>query len=95
MIGYGMVDVAYLLTSSVDAVVLPALDIIMQHYHTHLMNRLEERGIDEERYIGYNKELMMRHLYIALGDWVRFMKGWGMWGNYEWAQHIAKSILLS
>jgi hypothetical protein len=37
---------------------------------------------------------MVQLLYqLAILDWVRFMAGWGVWGNYDWAISKATEIV--
>ncbi|KAM0704615.1 hypothetical protein Q7P35_008849 [Cladosporium inversicolor] len=41
----------------------------------------------------YDWELFVRHWETALVDWLRFQASWGFWGNTEWLEARARSIL--
>lgn len=42
---------------------------------------------------GYTREVMQRHYELCLLDYVRFMAGWGFWGNVSWASNRARAAL--
>ncbi|GAB4815396.1 hypothetical protein N2152v2_002442 [Parachlorella kessleri] len=87
--GFGVKDVVYLLASSVDAAVVqqhePAL---LEYYHSELVGRL-----GPEKGEAYTAEVMAQHYALALLDYVRFMAGWGFWGNVSWAKKKARQYL--
>ncbi|KAL7752408.1 Cut9-interacting protein scn1 [Sorochytrium milnesiophthora] len=70
--GYGVRDVAYLLASSADErVVAQHEDELLQVYY----GELTARGCN------YPWATMQWHYQLCLVDYMRFMAGWGMWGN--------------
>lgn len=42
---------------------------------------------------GYSYEALFSDYQVALCDYVRWMAGWGMWGNASWAQARARTFL--
>lgn len=41
----------------------------------------------------YPWDLFVMHWQVALIDWIRFQASWGFWGNTEWLEARARSIL--
>ncbi|KAJ3090343.1 hypothetical protein HK102_004034 [Quaeritorhiza haematococci] len=92
--GYGVRDVVYLLTSSVDGALLRSDEgerKLLEFYYQELMKNLELRGVNGRD--EYTFDEMWKHYEYALADYVRFMVGWGMWGNDRWACRRTKEIL--
>jgi thiamine kinase-like enzyme len=93
--GLGVRDIAYMLASSVDIDVLleeGGEQQLLRHYHSALTQQLREHGkaAAAQRY-GYG--VMVAQFEVCLVDYVRFMAGWGMWGNAEWASDRAREVL--
>lgn len=94
--GDGMKDVAYLLCSSTQRQVIQQSEgELLRHYHQTLLShlKLQQGGELEELEKKYPFTLMMERFELALLDYVRWMAGWGMWGNAEWAKKKAKLTL--
>jgi hypothetical protein len=93
--GLGMRDVAYMLSSSVDVDVLEhssGEQRLLQHYHASLQKQLGRHG-KEAAAKRYSSDVMTAQFELCLVDYVRFMAGWGMWGNAEWASQRARDVL--
>jgi aminoglycoside phosphotransferase (APT) family kinase protein len=91
--GYGVRDVAYLLCSSVDAQVVEQQEQqLLDHYHMQLQQQLKQAGKTAAAE-QYSREVMAVHYELCLLDYVRFMAGWGMWGNTRWATVKAKAAM--
>jgi hypothetical protein len=43
--------------------------------------------------VSYPRKLFVAHWKLSIVDWVRFMAGWGFWGNDRWATKRAKEIV--
>ncbi|KAG2500330.1 hypothetical protein HYH03_001906 [Edaphochlamys debaryana] len=94
---YGVRDVAYLLTSSVDSSDLErGYEGLMDHYHKQLSSQLSRQhgASGSAAAARYTPAVMRAHMDLALLDYVRFMAGWGMWGSgCEWAVARARALL--
>ncbi|PRP85844.1 DnaJ-like protein [Planoprotostelium fungivorum] len=92
--GYGAVDIAYLLASSADRSLLSGYRDLLSHYHTELSKKLRERNdLEGDSYVGYTMNVLLFHFRVAMADWIRFMEGWGQWGNHRWAQEIGRQAI--
>lgn len=94
----GAVDVAYLLATSVNPEVLDFEQrSLLQVYYDGLKSQLNHRVIrgDLKQSIvdKYSFSIFKKHFELAILDWVRFMDGWGMWGNVQWATDQAQEAL--
>ncbi|TPX65382.1 hypothetical protein SpCBS45565_g05214 [Spizellomyces sp. 'palustris'] len=91
--GYGAVDVAYFLATSVDSnIVETRLDELLDFYYMELVKKLTLRGMTAQA-DEYTPAILRTHFGWALVDWVRFIAGWGTWGNARWAEKTAKEVL--
>eukprot|EP00879_Flechtneria_rotunda_P025419 GHRR01027012.1.p1 GENE.GHRR01027012.1~~GHRR01027012.1.p1 ORF type:complete len:337 (+),score=117.66 GHRR01027012.1:452-1462(+) len=91
--GLGMRDVAYMLASSVDQdVVQQQEEQLLDHYHNELVGQLHNFG-KAAAAGSYTREVMKAQLDLCVADYVRFMAGWGMWGNHHWACRRARQVL--
>ena len=87
--GSGMKDVAYVFTSSLaPGIAEEHVDELLEYYHTELTNRLPPQAAEE-----YTQDVMRRHFDLAVADFVRFMAGWGAWGNTRWAEKITRNVV--
>jgi thiamine kinase-like enzyme len=43
--------------------------------------------------VSYPRPVFDAHWDLSVVDWVRFMAGWGYWGNDQWATRRAKEIV--
>lgn len=88
-------DIAYLFCAGVDIDVLEAgrgEQQLLQHYHSALLQQLRSNGKAEAAQ-QYSFDVMLAQFELCLVDYVRFMAGWGMWGNSEWASERAREVL--
>lgn len=91
--GFGVRDVAYLIASSVDEDVVEQQEQqLLRHYHAKLQRCLQEHG-KADAAKRYTFEVMAAHHELCLLDYVRFMAGWGWWGNARWAQRRARQVM--
>lgn len=87
--GLGAKDVAHFLVSSVDARVLERHeDELLGAYHAELAGLLPPG-----RAAAYPAEALRDDFDVAVADYVRFMAGWGYWGNVAWAERRARRVL--
>ncbi|KAI8820489.1 Ecdysteroid kinase-domain-containing protein [Fimicolochytrium jonesii] len=94
--GYGVsaVDVAYFLATSVHPRLLSETSEyeLLTVYNTEVRRCLRLRGLHVDA-----EDFTLSRLQIELGwaivDWVRFMAGWGTWGNSDWAEKKARLAL--
>lgn len=96
--GYGARDLVMLLVSSAqmpraqqDAVALEKR--ILELYHSWLLKYIEESPAARQGTAPYTLEQLQKHYELCLVDYVRFMAGWGMWGNSDYAESRAREIL--
>jgi aminoglycoside/choline kinase family phosphotransferase len=91
--GFGVRDVAYLIASSVDEDVVEKQEQqLLQYYHQKLQECLQAQGKADAAQ-RYTYDVMTAHFELCLLDYVRFMAGWGFWGNARWAQRRARQVL--
>ncbi|CAK4628834.1 hypothetical protein LEN26_011386 [Aphanomyces euteiches] len=89
--GLGARDVAYLLCSSASrSEVGAAADTNLRHYFETFLAVLADQGKNSH---GYTFEQFQAHFDWCLLDYVRFMAGWGYWGNYDWAISRTEALL--
>ncbi|KDO30876.1 hypothetical protein SPRG_04778 [Saprolegnia parasitica CBS 223.65] len=88
--GLGARDLAYLLCSSTSRSALRDLDALLQRYLDTFLSAMATLGKDPH---GYNLAKLKEHFHWCLLDYVRFMAGWGFWGNYDWAIAETKHLL--
>jgi hypothetical protein len=105
--GYGARDLVMLIASSVEmprpyshekAVLLERQ--ILEAYHQKLTQYLSSSGSGKGTVgVGaaepYTLAQLIQHYELCMVDYVRFMAGWGMWGNAQYAQSRAKEILFA
>lgn len=104
--GSGMKDVVYLFCSGLSARLLAQQEeVLLRHYHGQLIEGLRaaaggggSTGIADpaaaaEAVERYTYEAMLGDYRLALCDYVRFMAGWGFWGNTSWASTKARQFL--
>jgi thiamine kinase-like enzyme len=93
--GLGVRDLAYMFASAVDIDVLEAdggEEQLLRHYHSALQGELHRHGKADAAQ-RYSYEVMVAQFEACVVDYVRFMAGWGMWGNAEWASERAREVL--
>ncbi|KAK7423536.1 hypothetical protein QQX98_000994 [Neonectria punicea] len=101
-LGLGVCDLAKLFTCSVPIKMLTAGGTIwdelpMQDGERTLLGKYRETLLERipprKEAIDYPMEIFVRHWETALVDWCRFQASWGFWGNTEWLEARARSIL--
>ena len=93
--GLGVQDLVYFIGTSVDGSLLRKRggdEELLRFYYRELNQALSARGVNAETE-NYSFEVMKRQFEIALVDWMRFMAGWGTWGNARWVETSVRSIL--
>lgn len=91
-VGFGAQDVAYFVATSVRGRILAedgAEEALLRIYYEEVMAALTRRGVVE---VGYTWEVFVEQWEWALVDWMRFMAGWGCWGNAVWVERRVKAI---
>ena len=95
---YGIRDIVMLFISSIE---IPSYSYnynetlqyekkILEIYY----NKLKENLIKLNKECTYTFERLIQHYELALLDYLRFMLGWGIWGNNsKYAEHRVKEIL--
>lgn len=97
-ISLGVVDVAHTLATSANFKLLETCEEeLLSIYYDELMKGLKERfqrgEIFGDNIEQYTREVFRRHYGWAMMDWVRFMEGWGFWGNVQYALKVAEYAL--
>jgi serine/threonine protein kinase len=87
--GDAMKDVAYLFCSALESKTLQLHEEeLLQYYHEELCKQLPREAAE-----AYTVEIMKERLNLAICDFVRFMAGWGWWGNTSWASRKCRDHL--
>jgi Ecdysteroid kinase-like family len=87
--GDAMKDVAYLFCSALESKTLQQHEEeLLEYYHQELCKQLTEQAAE-----AYTLEIMKERLNLAICDFVRFMAGWGWWGNTGWASQKCRNHL--
>lgn len=96
--GYGVRDVGQLIVSSCDMPhpynhekALALETAILEYYYAKLLSYLKNYGRVSD--VQYSYDMLTKHYELCLVDYVRFMAGWGMWGNTEYAERRTEEIL--
>ncbi len=80
---------AYLLASSIQRRVLAQHErSLLRHYHAALVDRLSK-----EQAASYTVDVFREHFELSVADFVRFMAGWGHWGDSAWADRKTDAVL--
>ncbi|KAF3933639.1 hypothetical protein ABW19_dt0210464 [Dactylella cylindrospora] len=91
------VDLVYFIGTTVDRKLLRDLKGLLKIYYEELCRVYENipggsgKGLEEET--GYSFEALEEQWDVAIVDWMRFMAGWGVWGNWRWVEGQAKEIV--
>ena len=98
--GYGARDLAMLMVCAVDlktdnlACGIDMETEVLQLYYDELLSVLREVGaVVVETQATYTMSHLRGQYELALMDLVRFMAGWGMWGNCEYACRRVESLI--
>lgn len=91
-VGFGVQDVAYFVATSVQGRRLAeegGEEALLRLYYGEVVAALARRGVVDA---GYTWEVLVEQWEWALVDWMRFMAGWGCWGNAAWVERRVKAI---
>jgi len=99
--GYGVRDLVMMFVSSFDmprqyTAMLQAESEMLRVYHIKLSEYISQfsvNGLIPAPSQMYSLEQLTKHYELSLLDYVRFMAGWGMWGNTEYAEQRAMDLL--
>ncbi len=99
--GYGVRDLVMMFVSSFDmprqyTAMLQAESEMLRVYHIKLSEYIDQfsvNGLIPVPGQTYTLEQLTKHYELSLLDYVRFMAGWGMWGNMEYAEQRAMELL--
>ncbi|KAK6524869.1 hypothetical protein TWF281_011770 [Arthrobotrys megalospora] len=89
------VDLVYFIGTTVDRRLLGDLDQLLRTYYDELSRAYEivHDGKKLEEETGYSYDALREQWDIAVVDWMRFMAGWGFWGNWRWVRECAKAAV--
>ncbi|KAK6497534.1 hypothetical protein TWF481_011940 [Arthrobotrys musiformis] len=89
------VDLIYFLGTTVHRSLLPSLPSLLQFYYSSLKDFYfqthDGKNLEEET--GYSYEILLQQWDLAAVDWMRFMAGWGVWGNWRWVREQAQAAV--
>ncbi|KAI1826762.1 kinase-like domain-containing protein [Xylaria intraflava] len=99
-LGLGVCDLAKFFTCSVPVRMLTdededdvgSAELRMGDGERRLLERYRETLLDGADKT-YDWDTFVRHWETALVDWLRFQASWGFWGNTDWLESRARSIL--
>lgn len=78
-----------MLASSIQRQVLGQHEAsLLRHYHAALVDRLSA-----EHAAAYSFDVFQDHFELSVADFVRFMAGWGYWGESAWADRKTKAVV--
>ena len=66
---------------------------VLDLYYQCLCDEMSSRDDGDELMQSYTLSLLRGQYEIALMDMVRFLVGWGMWGNSNYARQRVKALL--
>ena len=89
--GYGVKDLVYFLSTGVKNMAQNEKELL-GYYHQELVSGLSRKENGVQLAEQYTKDIMMEHYELALVDWLRFMKGWGMWGDSRYVERRVDEI---
>ncbi|KAK6539983.1 hypothetical protein TWF694_008816 [Orbilia ellipsospora] len=89
------VDLVYFLSTTVDRRSLTNLEGLLREYFDELCDvYAKAHGGDKlDDGLGYTFDVLKKQWDVALVDWMRFMAGWGCWGNWRWVESSVKDII--
>lgn len=93
--GLGAQDLVYFIGTSIDGALLrkKGADVeLLDYYYQELKNALRARGLNADREL-FTFKILQSQFEVALVDWMRFMAGWGRWGNSGWVESNVRRIL--
>ncbi|KAL0633951.1 hypothetical protein Q9L58_007134 [Maublancomyces gigas] len=91
-VGFGVQDVVYFVATSVRGGRLAEEgeeEALLRLYYAEVVAALERRGVVD---VAYTWEVVVEQWECALVDWMRFMAGWGCWGNAAWVERRVRGI---
>lgn len=93
--GLGAQDLVYFIGTSVDGAILRKKggdEELLGYYYQELMQALNARNLSDASRL-FTLEVLEEQFEVALVDWMRFMAGWGRWGNATWVEGRVRKIL--
>ncbi|KAI8609312.1 kinase-like domain-containing protein [Chytriomyces sp. MP71] len=92
--GSGMKDIVYFIMTSLEeldeGIEAELLDWYFDCLQAMLQTRKDELLIGNDREL-FSRNVMMEHYELCCIDWLRFLKGWGLWGAVPFLEtHVAK-----
>lgn len=83
-------DLVFFLATSVDSRKLKDEEGLLAAYHAELVVALARNGGRGDG--KYTLDVLKEQWEWALVDWMRFLGGWGCWGNADWVIRRSKEI---
>ncbi|KAI9352934.1 Ecdysteroid kinase-domain-containing protein [Obelidium mucronatum] len=90
--GSGMKDVVYFLATSVYGMTPDYETEVLEFYWNRLQSALQRRSDMRDISRAYTLEVMNHHFELCLIDWLRFMNGWGFWGDATYVKSRVSDI---
>ncbi|KAG0621635.1 hypothetical protein M758_3G036300 [Ceratodon purpureus] len=93
--GLGAQDLVYFIGTSIDGAILRkngAHEELLNYYYQELKTALKLRNLNADKDL-FTFAVLKSQFEVALVDWMRFMAGWGRWGNAGWVESNVRSIL--
>ncbi|CAM6106897.1 unnamed protein product [Calypogeia fissa] len=93
--GLGAQDLVYFIGTSIQGSILRKKggdEELLEFYYGELKQALNAKGVNVERE-HFTLEVLKEQFDVALVDWMRFMAGWGRWGNANWVESNVRRIL--
>ncbi|KAF3913146.1 hypothetical protein AA313_de0203156 [Arthrobotrys entomopaga] len=91
------VDLVYFLSTTVDRKSLTNWEDLLREYYVELCEVYTKthggEKLDGDDGLGYTFNVLKEQWDVALVDWMRFMAGWGCWGNWRWVESCTKDII--
>ncbi|KAJ3036104.1 hypothetical protein HDV00_003080 [Rhizophlyctis rosea] len=90
--GPGAIDVAHFLATSAHRTLLNPWTVqnLLRFYHDKSLEYLAPDASNRE---DWAFDVFRKQFDWAMVDWVRFMMGWGRWGNHTWAVQWADRVV--
>uniref|UniRef100_A0A7S2TM14 CHK kinase-like domain-containing protein n=1 Tax=Lotharella oceanica TaxID=641309 RepID=A0A7S2TM14_9EUKA len=91
----GTKDLAYLFVTSCNEDCYKHEDDLLKHYLKELQTALLKRGdaLAAKGAKAYTMEALVEEFELSILDFLRFLAGWGSWGNVRWATTRSKKRL--
>ncbi|RPA92161.1 hypothetical protein L873DRAFT_1711030 [Choiromyces venosus 120613-1] len=90
--GLGVVDLVSFMGKTIDEKDITGREkeeALLRFYFDELERLLKEMGVEMG---AYTFKVLYQQWEWALVDWMRFISGWGSWGNAEWVAKRSKEV---